>query len=267
LGYESSRADGLQPLADVPVSVAAAIRVVATDVDGTLTTGGTISPATSGDLVRLQAAGLTTVAVTGRSAGWGAALAAYLPALAAVVAENGAVLCLPGPDTHPIRLDDSPTGDIDRVDAALAEVLERLGAVGQAGADNFCRLTDRTLAARPDVDPAVVAAVAARWSLRHTWSSVHHHLSISALDKRTGLLAALPRLVPGVDPHSEVATIGDSGNDAPLWTSGTFGLTSGVASVVDYLDVLGDRRPTYVTAAPEGHGFAELVGTLLAARR
>jgi hydroxymethylpyrimidine pyrophosphatase-like HAD family hydrolase len=266
LGVESNQAKGLQSLADAPAAAVAGVGVIATDVDGTLTTDGTFAPGTIGALVRLQAAGIATVAVTGRSAGWGAALAAYLPALAGVVAENGAVLCLPGADTEPVRLDEGGVGDIERADAALAEAIAELGPAGRPGADNFCRLTDRTLAAGPGVDPDIVAGVAARWSLRHTWSSVHHHLSVSSLDKRSGLLAALPRLVPAVAARTEVATIGDSGNDAPLWTPDSFALTVGVATVVDYLDGLGERRPAYVTEAAGGDGFAELVAAVLAAK-
>jgi hydroxymethylpyrimidine pyrophosphatase-like HAD family hydrolase len=264
----------LRPWADAPRSLWAGIRVVATDIDGTITTGGRIAATTVAELGALAAAGLAVVLVTGRSAGWGAALGAYVPGLTGVLAENGAVWLGTDPEAAPIFIDplsasERPT--IADADAAVTAVISELGSGTERATDNYCRLTDRTLRAGVTVDPFVVAAVAHRFGLAHTWSSVHHHLSTSAMTKRTGLLAALagPGAPPGrvVDPRLDVLTVGDSGNDAGLFDTETFAATVGVAGVRRHIDALGAHLPAWVTMGDGGDGFAEVVRTLLGARR
>jgi hypothetical protein len=252
----------------------AGIRVVAADVDGTITTDGRIVATTIADLGALAGAGLAVVLVTGRSAGWGAALGAYVPGLTGVLAENGAVWLGTDPEAAPILIDPPWTSErptIADADAAVAAVINELGPGTQRAADNFCRLTDRTLEAGVTVEPSVVAAVASRFGLAHTWSSVHHHLSTSAMTKRTGLLAALdgPGAPPGrlVDSRLDVLTVGDSGNDAGLFDTETFAATVGVAGVRRHLEALGAHLPEWITIGDGGDGFAEVVRAVLGARR
>ena len=61
-----------------------------TDMDGTMTTGGNLLPATFERLCRLKERGLKVVVVTGRPAGWGHAIGSLWP-LDAVITENGGV--------------------------------------------------------------------------------------------------------------------------------------------------------------------------------
>ena len=63
---------------------------VLTDIDDTLTTDGAIPMGVVAALAALLAAGLPTIAVTGRPMGWSRPIARETP-LAAVVAENGGV--------------------------------------------------------------------------------------------------------------------------------------------------------------------------------
>jgi hydroxymethylpyrimidine pyrophosphatase-like HAD family hydrolase len=237
-----------------------AVRLVASDVDGTLTTAGTIAGATVNALENLANAGIGVLLVTGRSAGWGAALAAYTPGIVGVVAENGAVLCRPGPDVAPFVFEEPPPpGALAAMDAAVAEVLQTYPDI-RAGSDNFCRLTDRTVAASPHMSPTLVASIGERHGLRHTYSTVHHHLSWSHLDKRSGVLHPLEYLGTGLDPASQVVTIGDSANDAPLFAPGTFALTVGVAAAAGL-----PLGPQVLTNAGGGAGFVELAQALLGA--
>ncbi|MEO1561694.1 MAG: HAD-IIB family hydrolase, partial [Cyanobacteria bacterium J06632_19] len=64
------------------------IRLVATDMDGTLTTKGKFTDTLLQALQDLAAANITVIIVTGRSAGWVSGLAYYLPVFGAI-AENG----------------------------------------------------------------------------------------------------------------------------------------------------------------------------------
>ena len=54
------------------------IRLIATDMDGTLTQSGKFTPALLQALTDLTAADIKVIVTTGRSAGWVSGLAAYL---------------------------------------------------------------------------------------------------------------------------------------------------------------------------------------------
>jgi hypothetical protein len=259
------------PVWNAPQRKLAAVKVVAADVDGTVTTGGRIAPSTLAMFERLRDSGRQVVLVTGRSAGWGAALARYLPGISAVVAENGAVLFLAGDgETAPVILDeaiaDGTAPAAAAADECLAAVLARYPAA-RPGSDNYCRISDRTLEVADGVDPAEVARIAAAHGLSHTFSTVHHHLSRSSLNKQTGLLLALARhLSPGTDPASQVVTVGDSVNDELLFEPGAFAATFGVRGVLRAIARSGMRAPDYVALADGGAGFDEIGALLVRAR-
>jgi HAD superfamily hydrolase (TIGR01484 family) len=66
------------------------LKLIATDMDGTLTRQGKFTADLLLGLERLRAAHWPVVIVTGRSAGWVNGLAHYLP-IAGAMAENGGV--------------------------------------------------------------------------------------------------------------------------------------------------------------------------------
>ncbi|WP_242025302.1 HAD family hydrolase [Phormidium tenue] len=63
-------------------------RLIASDVDGTLTRNGKFSSDFISTLLDLQSSGIKVLLVTGRSAGWVSALVNYLP-VSGAIAENG----------------------------------------------------------------------------------------------------------------------------------------------------------------------------------
>jgi hydroxymethylpyrimidine pyrophosphatase-like HAD family hydrolase len=214
---------------------------------------------------RLGRVGCRVLLVTGRSSGWAAALCRYLPGVSGVVAENGAVFLEGGTGSDvPLLLDrEGDANAAARIEACLTEVLN-FYPEAVLGSDNFSRLTDRTIEVASNIDPDEIGRIARRFDLRHTYSSVHHHLSVSSLDKAAGLALALEHQHSSVvDMRREVVTVGDSFNDASLFDRETFAVTVGVRGVLRYLDVLGDRFPEYVTMADEGHGFNELCKQIL----
>ena len=79
----------MQALAAMPLNVAAAVRVVLTDIDDTLTTEGRLPADAYAALERLEQAGIQVVPITGRPAGWCDHIARMWP-VRAVVGENGA---------------------------------------------------------------------------------------------------------------------------------------------------------------------------------
>ena len=70
------------------------IRLIASDVDGTLTHNGKFSSDFISPLLDLQSAEIKVLLVTGRSAGWVSALVNYLPVDGAI-AENGGLFLHP----------------------------------------------------------------------------------------------------------------------------------------------------------------------------
>jgi len=259
------------PVWNAPQRTLAAVKIVAADVDGTVTIGGRIMPSTVAMFERLRDSGRRVVLVTGRSAGWGAALARYLPGISGVVAENGAVLIPAGDgETEPVILDEeisagtAPAASV--TDECLAAVIaEYPGA--RPGRDNYCRISDRTVEVADGIDPAGVSRIAAQYGLSHTFSTVHHHLSRSSLNKQTGLLLALERhICPGADAATQVATIGDSANDALLFEPGVFAATFGVRGVLRAISESGFQGPAYVSLPDGGAGFDEIGALLVQAR-
>jgi len=256
----------LQPFAAMPGPTLAGLRVLAADVDDTITARGKLPARTLELFEKLEAAGLVVALVTGRSAGWAQALAGYLPAVRVAVGENGLV-CFDGTgrqrDLGPPR--DATFG------RALSDNAQRVARILNLTRteDDAFRLFERTF-----LRPAGFDAEALRDSQKLVdagfevmASSIHIHVRPSGWDKADGLLAALEPILPGVlDWDARVLFVGDSSNDRPLFAR--FPRTSvGVHNIVRFLDELGADRPAYITLGEAAAGFAEVAERVLAERR
>jgi hypothetical protein len=93
---------------------------------------------------------------------------------------------------------------------------------------------------------------------------VHHHLSVSSLNKATGLEVAFAQHLHL--PTNNIITIGDSFNDGPLFDRTRFLTTVGVRAVLDHLPLLGANAPVYVSDGDASEGFSELAARLCAAQ-
>ncbi|ASC71856.1 Mannosyl-3-phosphoglycerate phosphatase [Halomicronema hongdechloris C2206] len=248
------------------------IRLIATDMDGTLTQAGQLTPGLLQALIELQAAGLAVLIVTGRSVGWVQGLVSYLP-VAGAIAENGG-LYMAKPDLQLQPLVD--LRDITAHRQQLAQLFAQLqGQYPQLreSSDNRFRLSDWTFdvaGLSPDTLTSLQATCAHQgWGF--TYSTVQCHLKLPHQDKAPGLQTVLRRYFPDLSPE-QVLTVGDSPNDQSLFDTAYFPYSVGVANVAHYCD---GRRlapgghpmthlPTYLTTAAEAAGFCELVQQLLA---
>jgi HAD superfamily hydrolase (TIGR01484 family) len=256
----------LLPFAAMPGPALAGFRVLAADIDDTITAGGKLPARTIELLEELDAAGLLVALVTGRSAGWAQALAGYLPGVRVVVGENGLV-CFDGAGR---RRDLGPPRDaaFSRALADNAERVARAFALTRTDDDVF-RLFERAF-----VRPASFDARALQGCQRLVdagfeaiASSIHIHVRPSGWNKADGLLAGLAPVLPGPldDRDTGILFVGDSSNDRPLFAR--FPRTSvGVHNVVHFLAELGEDRPAYLTEGEAAVGFAEVVERLLAAQ-
>jgi hydroxymethylpyrimidine pyrophosphatase-like HAD family hydrolase len=236
----------------------AAIALVATDIDGTMTRDGKLDPRVLDACARLAAAGVTVLPVTGRPAGEALGLARYLPGVTRAIAENGGTFLQPDEPLELLR----PAPDRQGLLAA-ADRLGQQGRPWQLAPDHFCRVADLAWLreGRSDAELAALAQAAAAMGLQMIWSNVHLHLSEVVPDKGAAVLEIGRRL--GIAPHA-VATIGDAPNDAGLWTPGRFGLPVGTAQVAEQLAVLPWTPEVLVAEASEG--WLELAEALLRVR-
>jgi hydroxymethylpyrimidine pyrophosphatase-like HAD family hydrolase len=251
---------------DLPSPILKGIRVLAADVDDTITTHGKIPPGTLEAFQALERAGVVVVLVTGRPAGWAQALAGYLPGVRMAIAENGLV-CFDGQGT---RRDLGPPRS--------ADFFTRLGQNGErvrhayaldVTPDDAFRLFERAFIrpARFDSGALLDSQRLVDTDFEVMASSIHIHVRPSGWGKAEGLLAALEIVAPDACaiPDESIVFVGDSSNDRSMFAR--LRKTSvGVRNVTRFLDELGDDRPAFVTDAESAQGFAEVARALVAAK-
>lgn len=243
------------------------VRVLLSDVDGTMTQDGRLEASTLAAIERLVAAGIPVIPVTGRSAGFGHTLLSVLPA-PAVITENGGVTFVR--QGHRVRkLHGVPPGDLAgwrrRMLAAMEEVQRELPAL-QLSTDSAFREVDLALdwneeVARPAAEADRAVAILREHGLAASRSNVHVNFGPPLFDKRVASLRLVHEVLGGDAAALEgYAYVGDSLNDAPMFDG--FPTSIGVANVRDIWDRL-PHRPAYLTPSREAAGFRELVEHLL----
>jgi HAD superfamily hydrolase (TIGR01484 family) len=256
----------MQPFSQLAAESLGHIRVLAADVDDTITMGGKIPSATLAGFEALEKAGITVALVTGRPAGWAQALAGYLPGVRIAVAENGLVAF----DGAGQRKDLGP----QRSPEFFARLAENSARVCRAYAlevtpDDAFRLFERAFLRPASFDATALAASQKLVDpgFEVMASSIHIHVRPSGWGKAEGLLAALQSVDAEAyaTPDESILFVGDSSNDRSMFAR--FRRTSvGVRNVNHFLAELGDDVPAFVTEAESALGFAEVVRALLAAR-
>ena len=269
-----TEAAGPLPLAVAPAERLARLRWVLTDIDDTLTTEGRLTAAAYAALEALSGAGIAVVPVTGRPAGWCDLIARQWP-VAAVVGENGALwyaydAAARRMRRHYVQDAAARAAARTRLDALAAEAMA--GTPGTAiAADQPFRLFDVAVdfaedtAPLPLADAEAIAAVFRAGGAEAKVSSIHVNAWVGTWDKLSGighLFAALWQ--PLEEVIEDVAFIGDSANDAPLF--GRVPLSVGVANVAPFLPGMA-TPPAFVTRAAAGAGFVEFATAVLAARQ
>ena len=238
----------------------AQIKLIATDVDGTLTQAEEFAPLLLTTLNRLKAAGIPVLITTGRSAGWVNGLLHYLPVVGAI-AENGG-LYFTKDNRYPTFL--QPIGDNHRqlLLQQFNQLRERYPQLKQAS-DNRYRLTDWTFditgLSLDDLNWMADSCHKNGWGF--TYSTVQCHIKLMDQDKASGLAQVITQQFPNLD-HHQVLTVGDSPNDESMFDPTQFPSSVGVANVSHYLEALA-HHPTFVTQAEEVAGFQELAKALL----
>lgn len=263
----------LPPFSSCPRRERAAVRHLFFDVDDTLTWQGGLPEEAASALYRAAERGLSLVAVTGRSAAWAELLLRLLP-LKAAIAETGALCLIKGARGNVEVLHAEPDAarrqDNDaRRQAAAARVLREVKGARLA-LDNLGRAYDTAFDLVEDGPPvcdddaARIRAILEEEGLTVAQSSVHINAWFGAFDKASMVERYLnEREGTSLDAlgHTLVYA-GDSKNDGAMFKRA--GLSVGVANVKPHLAWLSARgeAPRYLTSAPGGFGFAEIVAAL-----
>ena len=237
------------------------IRLIASDVDGTLTLNGKFASDFISTLLDLQSAGIKVLLVTGRSAGWVSALVNYLP-VAGAIAENGGLFLQPNGQQD--LLSSVPNLSKHRIllENTFHHIKQKFPNL-QTSTDNQFRITDWTFDVN-DLSTDDIQAISSQcqqmgWSF--TYSNVQCHIKPIHQDKATGLSSVLSNRFPELNSQ-QVLTVGDSPNDETMFDAALFPISVGVVNVRHYQDKM-LHLPKYVTQASEFAGFSELAKLLL----
>jgi HAD superfamily hydrolase (TIGR01484 family) len=262
-----------QPLTTAPAARLGALRWVLADIDDTLTTHGRLTAGAYAALERLAAAGIAVVPVTGRPAGWCDMIARLWP-VAAVVGENGALWYAQDPATgrmrrHYVQPDAEREARRAGLTALAAHAMAEVPGSAIA-ADQPFRLFDMAVDFAEEAGPLPlsdaerIAAVFREGGAEAKVSSIHVNAWMGSWDKLSGiehLFATFWR--PLSEVLGEVAYVGDSPNDAPMFAR--IPLSVGVANVASFLPGM-ENPPAFITRAEGGAGFVEFAAAVLAAR-
>ncbi len=280
------------PLTDWSLNKRCQIIGVFSDIDDTLTTAGTITPAALQALADLRAAGLWVIPVTGRHAGWCERLANGDPSLGvapwpvdALLAENGALAFAPE------MIDQIGLQPLLNKRGQLLKLYQQSDAERAQNAIRMKQVAQRVLREVPqarlaqdvggrDTDLAFdynehqhlapedvqrVLAILRDEGMYTSISSIHIHGCFQDFNKWQGACWLVQRLF-GRDLTQELdrwVFVGDSGNDQPMFEH--FAHSVGVANIRHCAASL-THLPRYITQAERGAGFAQVVQAILQAR-
>jgi len=264
----------MKPLSAFSIGARRSLRGVFLDIDDTLTTEGKLTAAAYAALESLAAAGIITVPITGRPAGWCDHIARMWP-VEGVVGENGAFYFRYDATRHKMHKR-FLASDRDRRAAKV-----RLGHLAKnilaqvpgsaVASDQHYRETDLAIDFCEDVtrlpqsDIARIVTLFENAGATAKVSSIHVNGWFGTYDK-LGMTKTLMRECFGIDLDAgkeSFVFVGDSPNDAPMFEY--FPHSVGVANISDFEAHL-DAEPAYVCNARCGAGFIELAEAILAAR-
>ncbi len=245
------------------------VKYLFTDIDDTLTLHGQLPHDSYKALWDLKEAGIEIIPITGRPAGWCEMIARMWP-VKAIVGENGAFYFhYTDKKMHRSYFCDEATRlqNQKKLEAIKQEVLKEVPGTAVAS-DQFCRLFDLAIDFCEDVEPLPksdvlkIADIYKKHGAVAKISSIHVNGWYGDYDKLS-CCKDYCKDVLGFDiaeKQSEIAFIGDSPNDEPMF--GFFDNSFGVSNISQFLDQL-KTPPKTVLKGDGSHGFCELTEMLL----
>jgi HAD superfamily hydrolase (TIGR01484 family) len=241
------------------------IRLVASDMDGTMTENGKFSEELFGAFSALREANVKIILVTGRSAGWVNGLASLLP-IDGAIAENGGIFFPANIESAGEELISMPLGRAHQrhlLRNIFLTLQHEFPNIAEAP-DNYFRITDWTYSVHnlSNEDLARMNTICTNLGWDFTYSNVQCHITPRGQNKATGLQRVLANNQNlNIEPNF-VLTIGDSPNDESLFDPSSFPNSVGVANIQQYISNL-RHTPTFITTQPERAGFCEMAEYLI----
>ena len=264
----------MKPFNQFPDTIKKRIGYVLTDIDDTLTNKGRLPAAAYKAMEQLKNAGIKTLPITGRPAGWCDHIARMWP-VDAVVGENGAFYFRYDRERRKLVRrfmdgDEQRAAHRERLKDLEQQILSVVPGAALASDQRF-READLAIDFCEDVSPLSGEAVQRvvdifqKAGATAKVSSIHVNGWFGSYDKLTMTRRLLAEAFSiDLDAQRDAFVfVGDSPNDAPMFQF--FPNSVGVANVLDFRDRL-SALPAYVTQARVGAGFAELANAILAAR-
>ena len=255
----------------IPAEVCQNIRGVFFDIDDTVTNDGRLEGSAYLAIEKLKQAGLLTIPITGRPAGWCDLIARFWP-VDGVVGENGAFYFAYDRNTLKmrrcyVRSEEQRREDQKKLAKLKKEILQRVPG-SAISADQTYREADLAVDICEDVAPLPNESVlkiknifedsgaVAKISSIHVngWFGDYDKLSTCQLFVSSQLGFKLS------EQREKFIFVGDSPNDEPMFQY--FPNAVGVANVQNFINQL-QHPPTWVTLQESGAGFVELVDHLL----
>ena len=255
----------------IPSEVCQNIRGVFFDIDDTVTTDGRLEGSAYLAIEKLKQAGLLTIPITGRPAGWCDLIARFWP-VDGVVGENGAFYFAYDRNTLKmrrcyVRSEEQRREDQKKLAKLKKEILQRVPG-SAISADQTYREADLAVDFCEDVAPLPNESVlkiknifedsgaVAKISSIHVngWFGDYDKLSTCQLFVSSQLGFKLS------EQREKFIFVGDSPNDEPMFQY--FPNAVGVANVQNFINQL-QHPPTWVTHQNSGAGFVELVDLLV----
>jgi len=250
---------------------ARSVRVVLTDIDGTLTQDGRLPAESYSALWQLADAGLHVIPVTGRPAGWCELIARLWP-VHGVVGENGAFY---------FRLDGARmrrgfarsradrAADRARLREVRREVLTEVPGCAIAS-DQFARSFDLAVDFSEDVKPLPrkdvdkIVAIFHKHGAVAKVSNIHVNGWFGDYDKVSTCKKYLKKQfgLSEQQMREQCCFVGDSPNDEPMFEF--FPYSFAVANIREFMDRL-KYKPGFVADAKESAGFCEVAERILVA--
>jgi HAD superfamily hydrolase (TIGR01484 family) len=244
------------------------VRVLLTDIDGTLTEHGQLPPHSYQALFDLTQAGFHVIPVTGRPAGWCELIARLWP-VHGVIGENGAFYFRYDKKMRRVfaRGKEARKADRAKLRAIRRQVLEEIPGAGVAS-DQFCRLFDLAIDFCEDVKPLDqkqidrIVEIFEEHGATAKVSNIHVNGWFGDYDKVSTAREYLRREFGYGEEQMKdhCAFAGDSPNDEPMFSFLKHSFA--VANIKEFLPRL-KYKPAYVTEKEEGHGFSEIATRLL----
>ena len=261
----------MKPFDQSPESLKKRIRYVLTDIDDTLTNNGRLPAVTFTAMERLKEAGIKTIPITGRPAGWCDHIARMWP-VDGLVGENGAFYfryddSLRKMQRRYFKSEQQRIADRRRMKELEAKILQEVPGCrlsvdqGYRDADlaiDYCEDINRL----PDRDIDKIVKLFEDAGAQAKISSIHVNGWFGDYDKLT-MTEMMFREVYGqalAGVKQQVIYTGDSPNDEPMFAY--FPNSVGVANVKQFKGKMG-HLPTWITEKEGGYGFAEMVNILL----